>query len=172
MNVHKLVLISVLTASAIVIGIAESFIPSFLIPGIKLGLANIVILITLYELGVLEATFINLTRVVIVALVRGSLFTYGFLMSLTGAILSLGIMIIFYLLVKKFSIVGVSVIGSLFHVTGQIIIAMIFLESVYILYYLPIIAIAAIITGVLVGHTAAAIIRTKIISKQREKYNF
>ena len=172
MNVHKLVLIAVLTASAIVIGIAESFIPGFFVPGIKLGLANIVILITLYELGILEATFINLTRVVIVALVRGSLFTYGFLMSLTGAILSLGIMIIFFLLIKKFSIVGVSVIGSIFHVTGQIIIATIFLESVYIFYYLPIIAISAIITGVIVGLVARAVINTKVISKQREKYNF
>lgn len=172
MNVHKLTLIAVLTASAIVIGIAESFIPGFFVPGIKLGLANIVILITLYELGILEATFINLTRVVIVALVRGSLFTYGFLMSLTGAILSLGIMILFYLLIKKFSIIGVSVVGSIFHVTGQIIIAMIFLESAYILYYLPIIAISAIITGVIVGVVARTIINTKIISKQREKYNF
>ena len=172
MNVHKLTLIAVLTAFAIVIGIAESFIPGFFVPGIKLGLANIVILITLYELGILEATFINLTRVVIVALVRGSLFTYGFLMSLTGAILSLGIMILFYLLIKKFSIIGVSVVGSIFHVTGQIIIAMIFLESAYILYYLPIIAISAIITGVIVGVVARTIINTKIISKQREKYNF
>ena len=172
MNVHKLTLIAVLTASAIVIGIAESFIPGFFVPGIKLGLANIVILITLYELGILEATFINLTRVVIVALVRGSLFTYGFLMSLTGAILSLGIMILFYLLIKKFSIIGVSVVGSIFHVTGQIIIAMVFLESAYILYYLPIIAISAIITGVIVGVVARTIINTKIISKQREKYNF
>ena len=172
MNVHKLTLIAVLTASAIVIGIAESFIPGFFVPGIKLGLANIVILITLYELGILEATFINLTRVVIVALVRGSLFTYGFLMSLTGAILSLGIMILFYLLIKKFSIIGVSVVGSIFHVTGQIVIAMIFLESIYILYYLPIIAISAIITGVIVGVVARTIINTKIISKQREKYNF
>ena len=112
------------------------------------------------------------TGVVIVALVRGSLFTYGFLMSLTGAILSLGIMIIFFLLIKKFSIVGVSVIGSIFHVTGQILIAMIFLESVYIFYYLPIIAISAIITGVIVGLVARAVINTKVISKQREKYNF
>lgn len=72
MNVHKLVLIAMLTASAIVIGILESFIPSIGIPGIKLGLANIVIIVTLYELGVLEALFVNVIRVVVVALVRGS----------------------------------------------------------------------------------------------------
>lgn len=89
MNTHKLVLIGVLTASAIVIAILESFIPSIGIPGIKLGLANIVILITIYELGVMEAAFINILRVVIVAVVRGTLLSMGFFMSLTGAFLSL-----------------------------------------------------------------------------------
>lgn len=172
MNVHKLTLIAVLTASAIVIAIAESFIPSIGIPGIKLGLANIVILITLYELGIMEATFINLIRVVVVGLVRGTFLSMGFLMSLTGAILSLGIMILFYLLIKKFSIIGVSVIGAIFHVIGQIAIAMIFLDSVYILYYLPIIGLSAIITGVIVGIVAKLVINTGVIRKQRDKYNF
>ena len=96
----------------------------------------------------------------------------GFLMSLTGAALSFGIMVLFYLLIKKFSIIGVSVIGSVFHVTGQIIIALIFLGSAYIFLYLPIIAISAIITGVFVGIIAQLIIKTGIIRKQREKYNF
>ena len=130
MNVHKLVTIGVLTASAIVIAIAESFIPSIGIPGIKLGLANIIILITIYELGILEATFINLLRVVIVALIRGTFLSYTFLMSLTGAILSLGVMILMYLLIKKISIIGVSVVGALFHVFGQILIAMFFMNTV------------------------------------------
>ena len=81
-------------------------------------------------------------------------------------------MIFFYVIVKKFSIIGVSVIGSLFHVTGQILIAWLFLETAYILYYLPIIALLAIVTGVLVGIVAKLIIRTEVIKKQREKYNF
>ena len=96
----------------------------------------------------------------------------GFLMSLTGAAMSLGIMILFYVLVKKFSIIGVSVIGSIFHVTGQVLIAMAFLGSAYIILYLPVIAISAIITGVFVGVVAQLVIRTGIIRKQREKYNF
>ena len=93
-------------------------------------------------------------------------------MSLTGAILSLGVMILFYLLIKKFSIIGVSVIGSIFHVLGQILIAMLFLGTAYIFLYLPIIAISAIITGVFVGIVAKLIIRTGVIKKQREKYNY
>ena len=172
MKVQKIALLGVLLATTIVIAIAESFIPSFTIPGIKLGFANIVILVTLYELGVKEAIFINLVRVLVVSLVRGIFLSMGFFMSLTGAVLSLGVMILFCLLIKKFSIIGVSVIGSLFHVTGQILIAMIYMGSVYVVYYLPIIGLAAVITGILVGFIARAIIKTNVIKNQREKYNF
>ena len=172
MKVQKIALLGVLLAATIVIAIAESFIPSFTIPGIKLGFANIVILVTLYELGVKEAVFINLIRVLIVSLVRGTFLSMGFFMSLTGAVMSLAVMILFCLLIKKFSIIGVSVIGSLFHVIGQILIAMIYMGSIYVVYYLPIIALSALITGVLVGLIAKSIIRTNVIKNQRQKYNF
>ena len=172
MKVQKIALLGVLTAATIVIAIAESFIPSIGIPGVKLGLANIMILITLYELGILEATGINIARVFVVSLVRGTFLSMGFFMSLTGAVFSLSIMILFYLVVRKFSIIGVSVIGSLFHVFGQILVAIFYLGSGYVIYYLPVIAISAIITGVLVGITAKLIIRTGVIRKQKERYNF
>ena len=172
MKVQKMALLGVLTAGAIVIAILESFIPSIGIPGVKLGLANIIILVTLYELGIWEAAAINLLRVLVVGLVRGTFLSMGFLMSLTGCVMSLGIMILFYLLLKWFSIVGVSVIGAVFHVTGQILIAMLYLGTTYIVLYLPVIGISAIITGVFVGVIARIIIKTGIIKKQREKYNF
>ena len=172
MKVQKIALLGVLTAATIVIAIAESFIPSIGIPGVKLGLANIMILITLYELGILEATGINIARVFVVSLVRGTFLSMGFFMSLTGAVFSLAIMILFYLVVRKFSIIGVSVVGSLFHVFGQILVAIFYLGSGYVIYYLPVIAISAIITGVLVGITAKLIIRTGVIRKQKERYNF
>ena len=172
MKVQKMALLGVLTAGAIVIAILESFIPSIGIPGVKLGLANIVILVILYELGIVEAIIVNLLRVIVVGLVRGTFLGMGFFMSLTGAVLSLGIMMLFYLLIKKFSVIGVSVIGSIFHVGGQILIAMIYLGTAYIVLYLPVLAISAIITGVFVGIIAHLIIRTGIIKKQREKYNF
>ncbi len=171
-NTHKIALMGILTAGAIIIAILESFIPSIGIPGVKLGLANIVILIILYEIGIVEAIIVDLLRVLMVGLLRGTIVSMGFLMSLTGAVLSLGIMILLYLVVKKFSIVGVSVVGSIFHVTGQILIAMAFLGTPYIVFYLPIIAVSAIITGVLVGIVAQLIIRTGVIKKQKEKYKF
>ena len=172
MKVQKIALLGVLLAATIVIAILESFIPSFTIPGIKLGFANIVILVTLYELGIWEAVFINVVRVFVVALVRGTFFSMGFFMSLTGAFMSLGVMILLVLLIKKFSIIGVSVLGALFHVTGQILIAMAYMGSAYVVFYLPIIALSSVITGVIVGLVAGAIIRTGVIKKQREKYNF
>lgn len=171
-NTHKIALMGVLTAGAIIIAILESFIPSIGIPGVKLGLANIVILIILYEIGIIEAIIVDLLRVFLVGLLRGTIVSMGFLMSLTGAVLSLGIMILFYLLVKKMSIVANSVVGSLFHVFGQILIAIIFLGSGYVLLYLPIIGISAIITGVLVGIVAQLVIKTGVIKKQKEKYKF
>ena len=171
-NVHKIALLGVLTAATIVIAILESFIPSIGIPGVKLGLANIVILIILYELGIFEAIIVNIVRVLVVGLVRGTFLSMGFFMSLAGAFLSLGVMILFYLVIKKFSIIGVSVLGSVFHVTGQILVAIIYLGSGYVVLYLPIIAISAIITGVLVGFTAKMVIKTGVIKKQKEKYNF
>ena len=172
MKVQKIALLGVLTAATIVIAIAESFIPSIGIPGVKLGLANIMILIILYELGIVEAIGVNIARVLVVSLVRGTFLSMGFFMSLAGAVFSLGIMIIFYLLIRKFSIIGVSVVGSLFHVFGQILVAIFYLGTGYIIYYLPVIAISAIITGVLVGITARLIIRTGVIKKQKERYNF
>jgi len=172
MKVQKIALLGVLLAATIVIAILESFIPSFTIPGIKLGFANIVILVTLYEVGILEAVFINVVRVFVVSFVRGTFMSMGFFMSLAGAFMSLGIMILLVILIKKFSIIGVSVFGALFHVTGQILIAMIYMGSAYVVFYLPIIALSAVITGVIVGFVAGAIIRTGVIKRQREKYNF
>lgn len=171
MSVRRIALLGILTAATIVIAILESFIPSIGIPGVKLGLANIMILVILYELGIVDAIMVNLLRVIVVGLVRGNIFSMGFLMSLTGAIFSLGIMILFYLVVRKFTVVGVSVIGSIFHVGGQVIIAMIFLGCAYVVLYLPIIGISAIITGVFVGIVAQLIIKTGIVRKQKERSN-
>ena len=171
MSVRRIALLGILTAATIVIAILESFIPSIGIPGVKLGLANIMILVILYELGIVDVIMVNLLRVIVVGLVRGNIFSMGFLMSLTGAIFSLGIMILFYLVVRKFTVVGVSVIGSIFHVGGQVLIAMIFLGSAYVVLYLPIIGISAIITGVFVGIVAQLIINTGIVRKQKERSN-
>ena len=172
MNTRKIALLGILTAGAIIISIVESFFPGFIIPGIKLGLANIVILIILFELGVYEAILTNILRVFLVGILRGNIFTMGFFMSLSGAICSLGIMILFHLLIKKLSIIGVSVLGSLFHIFGQIVVAIIYMGTTNIIYYLPIISISAIVIGVFIGLIAKMIIDTRAIKKQRDRYKF
>ena len=171
-NSHKITLLAVLIAGAIILSIVEGFIPSFGIPGIKLGLANILILVTMYELGPKEALVVNLSRVYLANLLRGTILGMGFVMSITGALLSYIVMLLFYLLIRKFSVIGVSVLGSIAHITGQLLIAMLYLGSSVVIIYLPFIGISAIVTGVFVGIVAHLIIKTGVIKKQRNKYNF
>lgn len=171
-NTRKITLLAILIAGAIILSIVEGFIPSFGIPGIKLGLANILILVTMYELGPKEALVVNLSRVYLSNLLRGTIMGMGFVMSLTGAILSYLVMLLFYLLIRKFSVIGVSVLGSIAHIFGQLLIAMLYLGSSVVIIYLPFIGVSAIITGIFVGVIAHLIIKTGVIKKQRIRYHF
>jgi len=166
MKVKDIARTAVLTAIAIVLGIVESYIPSIGIPGVKLGLANIAIMITLYGFGWYYALIVNLIRIFVVALLRGTIFQMGFFMSLTGGMLSLGVMILLKELIKKLHIITVSVIGSIFHVGGQIIIAIIFTSTPGMLYYLPFLALTAIATGVLVGFTTSKCLKIPFFKKE------
>jgi len=150
MDTKKIAKISMLLSISVVLSLIESFIPIFsAIPGIKLGLANIVIVYSLYTLSFKDALYISILRVILVGILRTGLFSINFFFSLSGAILS----IITMHLVKhtKMSIIGVSVSGSIMHSVGQIIIAIIFLSNINIIYYLPILLISSIITGIVVG---------------------
>jgi len=171
MKIQKITILGVLLAIAIVLGIVESFIPSFGVPGIKLGLANIVILLILYEFGVLDAIIVDLLRIYLTSLLRGNIFQMGFFMSLAGGILSLGIMIFLKLVFKKLSIVFVSTIGSIFHIGGQLLVALIYLQTLSLGIYLPILLISSIVCGLLVGFGALGIQKTKIIEKLKIRYN-
>lgn len=170
MKVQKMTLIAVIMAMAIVVSVLESFIPSFFIPGIRLGLANIFILLLLYEFGILEALFVNLGRVFITSLIRGTIFQLGFFMSITGAMLSMLVMWLLVLLFKKLTPIAVSVVGALFHIFGQFLIGFIFLETPYILYYAPILMAISIGTGIIVGIVVILIRKTKVIENLKAKY--
>lgn len=172
MNARKITLMAILIAGSIILSIFDSFIPSF-VPGMKLGLANIIILVALYTLGTKEAIIINLLRVYLAALLKGTIFNIGFLMSLSGAIFSLLIMIIFKLLFKnKISIITVSILGAIFHSGGQILVAIIYFETFNMTFYLPILSLVSLATGILMGIIASQIIKTNIIQKQKSKYDF
>ena len=166
MEIRKITRISILLSLSIVLSIVESLIPIFngIIPGLKIGLANVAIMVALYVYGIKDATFVSIARIFIVGMLRTGLFNITFLFSLSGAIFSLILMFI----AKKtniFSIIGVSIIGSIFHTIGQLIVAFVIVKNANILYYLPFLLLFAIPTGLFIGY-----ISNKIITNFREKY--
>lgn len=154
---NKVAYFGVFTAFALIMGYIESMIPFYFgIPGVKLGLTNIVIVIALYVMGVKEAFLLNAARIVLVGFLFGSL--YSIIYSLAGGMLSLLVMV----LLKKtgrFSVGGVSIAGGISHNIGQILVAVFVVETVSIAYYLPVLLIAGTITGFLIGIISSEILK-------------
>lgn len=172
MNTHKLALLAMLLALAIALGVADYYIPFPFIPGAKLGLANIVILLTLYELGIWEACLIDLGRVFIVSLITGRIFQLGFYMSLGGALLSILVMILLKRFAHKMTIIGISACASISHGFAQVLVYCAFLGNWTAFYYYPLMSLIAIVTGVLIGILADRLIKTKVIERQKQRYGF
>ncbi|MGM9969270.1 MAG: Gx transporter family protein [Anaeroplasma sp.] len=148
-TLKRWMIIAMLTAMAIVLSIIDSFIP-LMVPGVKLGLANVIILIMLYEFKPSEALLTDILRILLVGIIRGTLFTPTFLMSFSGGVFSFLVMFIFSR-IKAFSPIGVSAIGAVFHSIGQIIIAMMVLDTKEVIVYLPYIGLLSLLTGILSG---------------------
>ena len=142
----------VFTALALIFSYVESLIPIQIgIPGVKLGLANLMIVIALYKMSLKETYLLSITRVVLSCFLFGNMF--AILYSLAGGLLSLTVMAV----LKKaggFSVMGVSIAGGVFHNIGQLIIAMIVVETFSVAYYIPVLLIAGVITGLLIGIAA------------------
>lgn len=139
----------VFTALALIFSYVETLIPIQIgIPGVKLGLANLIIVIALYKMSVKEAYVLSIVRVVLAGFIFGNLFSIIY--SLSGGLFSLTVMT---LLKKsdKFSVIGVSIAGGVFHNVGQLIMAAIVLESLSIGYYFPVLLLSGIVTGMLIG---------------------
>ena len=165
MSLRRYVYIASLLTMSIVLSMVEGLIP-IPVPGVKLGLANIIILVMLYDFKTSEAFMVLMIRIFLVGILRGNIFQMPFFMSLCGGLTSFVIMRIFSIF-KFFSIIGVSVIGSIFHCVGQIVIAIILLGTAQVVYYLPLIAILSTVTGVLTG-----IISKRFLSLNlTQKYN-
>ena len=155
----QLTLCAVLTALALALSYTERFIPLQMLvplPGVKLGLANIVTMMALYLLGPGAAFGILIPRCIFGALFGGGI--TGLAFSLTGGILALGVMA----LAKKcpiFSVYGVSILGAAAHNVGQILAAMVLMDSVYIGAYLPYLLVVALFTGFATGAACAGVLR-------------
>lgn len=136
-------------ALALIASYVESLIPIPIpIPGIKLGVANSIVLILLYMTDVKTSWIVSVSRVVLVGFLFGSM--SSILYSLSGAVLSIVIMI----WVKKqncFTMTGVSVTGGVSHNMGQLLTAYLVLESKAVWYYLPVLMISGVVTGSIIG---------------------
>ncbi|MDO4261128.1 MAG: Gx transporter family protein [Eubacteriales bacterium] len=145
----RLAALGLLTALGLAASYAETLIPVPVgIPGIKLGLANLVAVWALYDMGPGDALGVNLLRILLAGFLFGNLSMI--LYSLAGAALSFCCM---YLAKRSglFSLCGVSVIGGVTHNIGQLLTAMAVLESVNLVYYGPVLLAAGTVTGLLVG---------------------
>jgi len=156
-RVKKLTQCAMLTALALIFSYIEFLIPiSIGLPGIKLGIANVVIVVAIYKLGASYGLVINIARILLAALLFGNMFSAIY--ALCGGLLSLIVMV----LLKKtnlFSIVGVSMAGGVFHNVGQILIATVLVSSVKALYYFPVLLFAGLVTGIINGVISTLILR-------------
>lgn len=156
MKTRDMVLLSLLTAQAIVLHYIESFIP-VIAPGAKLGLANIMTIVTLYIFGTKYALMVSVIRILLGSLLSGN--PMGILFGLAGGLLSLTIMAILKKYPKYFSLIGVSTAGAALHSLGQLITAALLYKTKGILFtYMPILMLTSAITGYFIGFASNHII--------------
>ena len=148
-NTSKLATLAVAVSVAMILSFVESQLPVFIpIPGVKLGLANVAVIFTVYKLGYPEAVAVSFVRVCLSALLFGS--AVSLIYSLTGAIFSFLTMLFLKELIKMHT-VGVSIAGGVLHNVGQIIAASVIMGTDAVLYYLPYLIISGVLAGIAVG---------------------
>lgn len=151
-NVRELVMLSLLIAIALVLSYFERFIPMNIgVPGVKLGLANVVTLLCLHIYKPSRIYLLIIVRVFLASVFIGSMMSFWY--SLTGGLLSgTAMMLTAWLLKDNVSLIGVSAIGAIFHNIGQLIVVTVVTGSFYVaLGYFPMLLIAGIVTGIFIG---------------------
>ena len=158
LKTKKITFLGLSAALALLLSYVEFLLPPLFsaVPGIKLGLPNVVIIFTLYRYGLGAAATVSFVRLVISSMLFGNAMTFAY--SLAGAILSLAIMA----LLKKldlFSTVGVSITGGVAHNLGQILVALLLLDTPQIAYYMIVLTVTGIISGAFIGLCGAFMIK-------------
>lgn len=149
---NRVAYFGVFTALALIFSYIETLIPiSFGIPGVKLGLANLIIVIALYKIPLKEVYILSVVRVLLSGVLFGNYFSIVY--SLAGGLLSLSVMA-FLKRIGGFSVMGISIAGGVCHNIGQLIVAMLVVATFSISYYMPVLMIAGLITGFLIGIVA------------------
>ena len=149
LSAKTVALMAMMIALAMIFSYVETMIPiNFGIPGVKLGLANLVIVAAIYLFGGKQAFLISIVRIFLSGFMFGNLASIMY--SLAGGLLSLAVM----LLLKKtdkLSILAVSVMGGICHNIGQLIVAMLVVENLKLIFYVPVLLISGFLTGLLIG---------------------
>ena len=149
--------VALLAALALIFSYVEAIIPyNPGIPGVKLGIANVVTVVALYKFGWKEAASVSVIRIIIAGLLFNGIF--GMLYSLSGALLSL----IGMAALKKtglFSVIGVSMAAGVLHNLGQLLTAAALIEDLRMFFYFPVLLFSGIAAGILVGIISAMILR-------------
>ncbi len=157
-NTKKLTLLSIFAALSIVLSFVETLLPPIYaaIPGIKIGLANIISITLLYKFSLKDTALVSLVRVLTVAFLFGNVMTLSY--SLAGSFLSIMVM---YLIkkTKLFSTIGVSIAGGVAHNLGQIIIAILVTSTLEIGYYMIFLCISGVLSGTLIGILGALVLK-------------
>jgi heptaprenyl diphosphate synthase len=155
----KIIFLSLLVSIGIVLGIVELIMPiPFMAPGAKLGLSNIVILITLVLFNFKNAAIVAVLKSIILSMIVGNVSSLFY--SLTGSLFSLTVMYFIYKFFSKyFSLIGVSIFGAMAHNVGQILVASIVMNSFKIFYYLPVMMLTSLFTGYFVGLSSIFVVK-------------
>lgn len=152
----RVTLYSAFLVLALSLSFLESLIPPLiLIPGIKLGLANLAVIYLIYKNDYLGAILVNLARIILSCLLFSGFNT--FIYSIFGAALSLIIMCLFKR-INAFSIITVSCMGAVFHNLGQILASLIFMP-ITVFYYLPVLVLTGLITGFIMGNISKILLK-------------
>ncbi len=157
LRTKRLALCAILAALAMILSYIEALIPLPVpVPGIKLGLANLIVVIAIYKLGFRYAFIINCIRI----FTAGLLFTgvFGVIYSMAGGIFSILVMYVLYR-TSLFGTVGISMAGGVFHNLGQIITACLIMSNIRLMSYFPVLLISGMISGILIGIVAFLVIK-------------
>jgi heptaprenyl diphosphate synthase component I len=154
--IRQITTMGILVALAMVLGFVETLIPINLgIPGMKLGLANIVVVIALFLFDVKTAVVVSILRIILIAMTFGNMSMMFY--SIAGASLSL-LSMVTVSKIKSFSLISVSIIGGIMHNVGQIICAAFVVRTNGVFTYLPVLIIAGLVSGALIGIVAGLIL--------------
>lgn len=150
-NTRKLTTLAMFISAALVLHVVEGMLPvPFVAPGIKLGLANIVTLTAIMFFGLKEVILIVVFRCLLGSLFGGSV--SGFFFSVSGGLLSALLMWVAYKMFgRNFSIIGISIMGAVAHNIGQLFVASFIVADFRIYYYLPVLMISSVVTGIFIG---------------------